>query len=199
MKKWFVMITMALSFLMVLGMAGCDKKEEDTGMTIDKLYAEGYSLNMSSLDGDVGTWKAYYIKDGDWSQSYLVEIPMSQDEFNELFNAETDEEQQKMICSMQDIKITNMKDQLPAEDEINKYVGKTLSEMEEEGYYVSGSTDGEDGNVLVDCTKEDEYVINVAFNEDMTWEQFNEDNVDYSKLTVKEARFAGFGEGYVAK
>lgn len=199
MKKFLNLFILTLSVLVVFGMVGCSKKEETTEMTIDKLYAEGYCVNMSSLSGDVGTWKAYYVKDGDWSSPYLVEIPMSQDQFNKLFEAETDEDQQKMICSMKDIKITDMKAQVPPKDKIDQYVGKTLSEVEEAGYFVSGSTEGEDGNVLVDCTKEDEYVIKVTFNESITWDEFESGNVDYSTLTVKEATFAGFGEGYVAK
>lgn len=191
MKRMIKLMTIMFSFIMILGMTACGKKEAASGITIKDIYDQGYRLNASSLSGDVGTWKAYYIKDGDWSKPYLVEVTMTQDECSEITDAD-DEKAEELLSAKKDVKITDVSDKVPAQDEIDKYVGKSLKELDDEGYYVCGSTEDEDGNAIVDCTKNGEYQLKIKLNEAITWSDFNEDNVDYSTLTVKEVEFAGF-------
>lgn len=205
MKKLVTVAALAVSTLMVFSMAGCSVNIETKNtptestetvapkdMTIDGLYDEGYRIQTSSLSDEDGTWKAYYVKDDNWSNPYLVEAPMTQEEVNEIYEAPFEEDAKELLSSKEDLTITNVSDQVPDKKEFDKYVGKKLSDLQAEGYEVSGYTDRDNDNVVVEFSKPGEYGIAVKLNEKMSFDDFGADNVDYSKLTVKDAEFAGF-------
>lgn len=191
MKNMWKLATLLTALFIILGIVGCSKQEEDSAMTVDALYEQGYTLDCSSY-ADQGPWKGYFVKDQNWEQPYLVEIPMTQEEVDEIYASASDEDTQKMICSKSDIKVTDMSDQVPAKDAFDKYIGKSLLDLEDDGYFVTGSVELEDGNVEVECSKTVEYRITLTFNEAVTFEQFDSGSVNHSDLTIKEIKFKGF-------
>lgn len=192
MKKMRTVMTLVLALLLVLSVVGCGKKEEAPEITIDQLYEQGYELNASGLAGDEGTWQAYYVKDGDWQTPYLVEIPMTQDEVSEIFEAETDEDAKAIICGKENITITDKSGDVPAEDTLNEYVGKSLADLEEDGFYEYSASEDEEGNVVVDYAKNGNIVIRLSLSEAMTFDEYYSEDVDHSQLIVETVTFAGF-------
>lgn len=199
MKKRIILATVALSTLVALGMAGCNKKEETekkttSDITIQQLYEKGYSFNTGTRNEDDGVWKAYFTKDNDWQHPYLVEIPLSNDEYDEMSEKIAAGEEEKAVCSQKDISITDKSDEVPDEDQFKEYVGKPLSKLVDDEYFVFGNQEDEDGNLVIECSKPGEYSLAVIVNEKISFDDFNNDLVDYNQLTVKEVKFAGFAE-----
>lgn len=192
MKKLLTMMTLALSFLLVFGLAGCGKKELQEEITINDLYQQGFYPTISSFSGEDTLWKAYYTKDGDWTKTYYVEIPMTEDQNNELYEIVSDEAYQELICAKENITITDASDKVPAADVYEKYVGKSLADLQADGYDYCGATEGQDGYVIGQFSKPGEYVFDFELNEPTTFDEFCADDVDFSALTVKTITFAGF-------
>lgn len=199
MKKFLTLMTMLLSLLMVFGLAGCSKKEEAAGLTLNDLYEQGFYPTTTSFsvsdDAKEGTWKGYYTKDGDWSKPYCVEISMTEEQNNELYEIVSDEEYQRLLCEKENIKIEDVSDKVPAADTYEKFIGKPVADLQAEGYELTGTLGAEDDSVILEFSKPGEYVYYIQLDQPVVYAQFDEANIDFATWndwTIKSIEFKGF-------
>ncbi len=198
-------ITKLLIILFVLiCLSACSKgKESSTKENNEKnnelatLYDNGYELTMTTLSDN--KWLALYQKDYSYKDAYKVEINMDKKTYDELMEIDTfDEEGNKryieILESLPDCTITSMNDQIPNNDEFDKYIGKTIQELENDGYIRNGYVYNDDGCVFdVEGPK---YCLDVQVDEVITFETMdNYSENDIRKLTIKKIDFKGFSFG----
>lgn len=205
MKHFTKLIGLLLSFVLVFSMVGCggaeDKNTEEKKVeitSIDQLLNEDYMYSTSGPAEDSNVWTGVYLKAEDYSAAYRVVINFTEDElaaYNALDFVEEDAEQKMLdiLKGAKDCTITDITDQIPTQDELDKeFVGKTIGELEETGFENSGQTNDEQGHVQF-FYDGPEYNVLVVPKEEI------EDIDDYSPndiraLEIGTAKFWGFSD-----
>jgi len=109
------------------------------------------------------------------------------DFFDEAYEEKFSQFMEKFVGKMT---AQDMKELIPSEEEMVKFVGKTLSEIEEMGYYQSSVADGDDGTItLVYADDTFEYAF---YFEGEIKDFFSLAEEDLAKLVVARAEFFGF-------
>lgn len=161
---------------------------------VASLYEQGYDVTQSSFMEN--KWVAIYEKDFSMNDAYKVELDMDQETFDKLFNLDTfDEEGQKqyreIIESLPGCVITSMNDLLPSEVEFDKYVGKTIMDLENDGYERTGYTYDDDGCIFF--LEGQKYALYVTVDEVITYETIDDySENDIRTLTIKSVECNGF-------
>ena len=127
---------------------------------------------------------------------YKVEISIDQNTYNKLFEIDTFEEAgakkfNEILTTIQDCKVTPMADKVPNKDDFSTYIGKTIQDLENDGYERSGYFFDEEGCVFF--ADGPDYSINVQVNEvitDVSIDDYSEN--DIRALTIKDIKFSNF-------
>ena len=189
MKK---IIKLLLALLTVLCLYACGGKQEKNELA--SLYEKGYETTMSSLTEE--KWYGLLQKDYSFEDIYKVEISIDQNTYNKLFEIDTFEEAgakkfNEILTTIQDCKVTPMADKVPNKDDFSIYIGKTIQDLENDGYERSGYFFDEEGCVFF--ADGPDYSINVQVNEvitDVSIDDYSEN--DIRALTIKDIKFSNF-------
>lgn len=189
MKK---IIKLLLTLLTVLCLCACGGKQEKNELA--SLYEKGYETTMSSLTEE--KWYGLLQKDYSFEDIYKVEISIDQNTYNKLFEIDTFEEAgakkfNEILTTIQDCKVTPMADKVPNKDDFSIYIGKTIQDLENDGYERSGYFFDEEGCVFF--ADGPDYSINVQVNEvitDVSIDDYSEN--DIRALTIKDIKFSNF-------
>ena len=181
-----------LTLLVLISLCACSSNKEKN--EIASLYDKGYDVTQTSYMDD--KWTAVYQKDFSMNDAYKVELSMDQATFDKLFEIDTFEEEgqkqfREIVEYLPDCTVTSLNDLLPAVDEFDKYIGKTIQDLENDGYERNGYTYNEEGCIFfLDGLK---YSINVQTNEFITYETIdNYSENDIRALTIKSIECTGF-------
>ncbi|MBQ0037440.1 MAG: hypothetical protein KBS74_02075 [Clostridiales bacterium] len=137
MKK---LVSVVLALLMIAALAGCgaEKTEENE---ITKLYSEGYQCTMSTATE--GSWKGVFQKEDSYDTLYMVMAAMSAEEY-EAYDAipyddeDADAQKEELLGKLSDVTVTDITDKIPTQEELDAYVGKTLGDLENDGFENTG-------------------------------------------------------------
>lgn len=150
MKK---LITMLLAALMLLSLAACGSKAEDTPADdasdrneITDLFDEGYICTLSSADET--QWKGVFQQEESYDKIYMVTADMTAEKYEEFCNIDFDDEDalHAILGSLQNVTVTDITDMVPSQAELDAYVGKTIGDLEADGFESTGwSGDPEEG------------------------------------------------------
>lgn len=135
MKK---MLSILLAVFMVAALAGCGA--EDAGNEITKLLDEGYQCTMSSATES--SWKGVFQKEDSYDTVYMVKAKMTAKEY-EAYNAvfgdeEHESETNALLGKLSDVTVTDITDKIPTQEELDSYIGKTLGDLENDGFENTG-------------------------------------------------------------
>lgn len=167
--KYFV--TLCLSFTLC-AVVGCSKQSSYKEYTsVIDLSNDDYSSTQSTWDPETNAFKSEYINDGHDS-FYFVEATMTESQYDELnnINIEAEDEDEinvqtaELLDSLDDLKITCQNDNIPDDDTFSQYIGKTLGELDENGY-CSFNTRVNDEGYYEFYRYNDEYVLLIQSDE----------------------------------
>lgn len=197
MKKIINLLLVLLTVSCLCACSNATTNSEDKPVEkneVASLYEQGYDVTQSSFMEN--KWVAIYEKDFSMNDAYKVELDMDQETFDKLFELDTfDEEGQKqyreIIESLPGCVITSMNDLLPSEDEFDKYVGKTILDLENDGYERTGYTYDDDGCIFF--LEGQKYALYVTVDEVITYETIDDySENDIRALTIKSVECNGF-------
>lgn len=181
-----------LALLMMFCICACSNEKEKNELT--SLYDQGYEPTHTSYQDN--KWFAIYQKDFSMENAYRVELEMDQETSDKLFEIDRFEEEgekqfREIVTTLDNCKITSMNDQLPGEGEFDKYIGKTIQDLENDGYERSGNTYAEEGCVFY--LDGPIYALEVTTNEVITFETMDDySENDIRALTIKQIKLSGF-------
>lgn len=143
MKK---LIAIALCLCLVLGLCACaggngetDPSEEQN--EIARILNEGYSLTTTQYSD--GKWSGLFLKEGSYDVVYRVDAAMSEElsaewDAIDFFDDDADVKRAEVLKKLTDVQVTDIASQLPSQSDLDAYVGKTIGDMEDEGFEQTG-------------------------------------------------------------
>lgn len=135
-----------LALVMVLALAACGSQPTAEN-EITELVAEGYTCMMTSYDET--QWRGIFMKEDSYDVVYKVTAAMTAKQYEKYSGIGWDDEkcEEKQLAVMgelTDVVITDIADMVPTQEELDAYAGKTLGDMEDDGFENTGWT-GEPG------------------------------------------------------
>lgn len=189
MKKSIVIF---LVFVTIFSMVACGNKEVGEANEIANLYAEGFTPTMWSMSDS--TWAGIFQKEMSYDQVYVVTLKVSKSENEKINDANMEDDSDKalknIISYIPEPIIEDITSQIPGEEEINSLVGKTLSEIEEMGYFSMGDFHSEGKHVYT--YDNSIYSVNLELDTDdiNDWNDISPNEL--LDLKVKAVEFSGF-------
>ncbi|MBR2789488.1 MAG: hypothetical protein IKD70_02555 [Eggerthellaceae bacterium] len=144
MKLMTLLAVVAISALMVLGLAACGKDKATVGDYLD----EGYELGISiSNEAD---WGAVLVKDGQYLKviSHMTKDQVAAFGALDVMDDDYDAQYAAVVRGLTVASATDLMPLIPSKQEMDSFVGKTLGTLEDAGYEVDGYSSWDD-NVCV--------------------------------------------------
>ena len=139
MKKLTAVI---LLLIMVLALAACGITKPAAKNEITDLLDQGYECRGWTADETM--WRGMFLKGDSYDEILKVTAPMTEkqyEEFNGYFDDEdADVKQMAFLGTLTGVEVTDISDMVPAQEELDAYVGKTLGDMEADGFENTGWT-----------------------------------------------------------
>lgn len=195
MKK-ILSIILALALVFTLCSCGTEKKEEPAATNeITELMADGYTIYMTSYDEN--RWNGVLAKYAENvpESFYKVKAQMTAEKYEEMSNIPWDAEDYDQLLSdflgtLEVISSEDINSMIPSQEELDQYIGKTLGDLEDEGFENSGNSNWEgvcefyyDGPV---------YSCTVGLKEGTIIENMDDYSVnDLKKLEIGSMNFTG--------
>lgn len=158
------------------------------------LFEQGYEVMQTTFSEN--KWQAIIQKDGSFLDAYKVSLDMNQETSDKLFELGTFEEEskkqyQEILENLPGCVITSLNDEIPSDEEFAKYIGKTIKDLEDDGYERNGYSYDEQGcTFFADGPK---YSVNIQTEEIITSETIDDySENDIRALTIKNVEFSGF-------
>lgn len=188
MKKLFAVL---MAVLMVTVFASCGQKTETpSGNEVTELLEQGYSF--SSLSADETQWKAVLQNEEAPGKLYYGKASFTS-ELYETYNAidlDDDEGLKAFVAGLDGVTLTDISDRIPAQEELDAYVGKTVGELEDAGFENTGNIN--DGGKVTFCFDGPVYCCNVTLTEDTVIEDLNDLSVnDIRALEIGGMEYTG--------
>lgn len=140
-------LCLIVCIILMASVVGCGKTTADTDNEVTKLYADGFTPSMSSVTDS--SLKILFQKDYSFDVVYKVEAMISEAQYEQYCLAsesdDSDAEIAEFLENLDNVVVSDITDIVPGQDKLNAYVGKTIGELENEGYENSGYS-GDDGD-----------------------------------------------------
>ena len=137
MKKLTAVI---LLLIMVLALAACGITKPAAKNEITDLLDQGYECRGWTADETM--WRGMFLKGDSYDEILKVTAPMTEkqyEEFNGYFDDEdADAKQMAFLGTLTGVEVTDISDMVPAQEELDAYVGKTLGDMEADSFENTG-------------------------------------------------------------
>ena len=196
MKK---LITMLWCLLTVLALAGCGGQE---GNELAALFEEGYEVTSTSFYET--SWTAILQKAGGWDSVYLANAAMTEQQSEDYMNINLEDEdyeaklakEKAFLGQLADVTVTDITDRVPSQETLDAFIGRTVGDLEAEGYGRSGyADDGKAGYVYL-FFDGPEYCLDVTPAEAVdSLDNYSEN--DLRGLTIAGVRFSGFSSQFL--
>lgn len=191
-KKYGIILFSLVTLLIMATACGKSAEQEDK-LDANELLERG--LICSFVSSDPESWKALIQTEGSYDEVYLAEAKIDEAKYDEYANISMEDEKaareavKAYVASLKDVKVTDFKDQIPAENTFDDYIGKTIADLESEGYENSGYTFGDEGaELFYDGPK---YCLSIQIEKsDENVEKMDEE--DFSPLHISSVTFTGF-------
>ena len=181
-----------LCLIMALALAGCGGQETAAGNEITALLDEGYTTCCTSC-GDT-SWAGIFQKGNSWDSVYRVTAAMTEAQSEAFMNIgyedDYEAEERQILGQLSDVTVTDITDKVPAQEELDAWVGRTMGDLEADGFARNGYMgDPETGY---------EFIFDgPVYSLDVTAAEAVDDLDNYSEndlrgLAIGSVRFAGF-------
>lgn len=195
MKNKKPIITILLSLLLLTCLCACSSNASNKEKNeVAPLFEQGYEMTQTTLIDY--TFKGLFMKDNDYNDAYKVICKMDEETYDKLLQCDTFEEDGlkqfvEIVTYLPDCTVTSMEHELPKDGELEEYIGKTVKDVENDGYERSGYYLDEEGCIFyADGPK---YSITIQAEEVIKPEEIdNYSENDLRQLTVKSIEFDGF-------
>lgn len=135
-----------LLFVLLLTLAACGITKPAAKNEITDLLDQGYECRGWTADETM--WRGMFQKGDSYDEILKVTLPMTAEQyekFNDLFEADDGEaKQMAYLETLTGVEVTDISDMVPTQEELDAYVGKTMGDMEADGFENTGWT-GEPG------------------------------------------------------
>lgn len=137
MKKLTAILLVLAAMLTLIACGATEAKNE-----ITDLLEQGYECR--GWTGDETSWRGLFMKGDSYDEILKVTIPMTAEQY-EKFNSYFDDEyaetkQMTYLQTLTGVEVADISDMAPTQADLDAYVGKTLGDMEDDGFYNSGWT-----------------------------------------------------------
>lgn len=135
-----------LALVMLSALTACGSKPAAEN-EITELVKEGYCFTTTTYDET--EWRGIFMKDDSYDVVYKVTADMTAKQY-EKYSAigwddeKAEEKQLAILGELTNVVVTDITDMIPTQAELDAYVGKTIGDMEDEGFENTGWT-GEPG------------------------------------------------------
>lgn len=202
MKKFFsILVAVALMFAFTAcGTSGTSGTIEKGDNAIAELYDNGYDCVMSSCTENV--WKGVFQKDGSFDEILLAVANMTDEEYKmydmiSFDNEDYEDQHIAIVTSVEDVEITDVTDKVPSQEELDEFVGKTISELEEAGFENMGYTGDEDG-VYTFFYEGPVYCVDVGLEDGVLIEDIDDYSAnDIRELVIGSMTFTGLSNKFL--
>lgn len=179
-----------LMIILILALVGCGTVE-DSENEISKLMKEGYSCMMSSASEDM--WKGIFYREGNYDTIYKVVADMSEKEYQAYNDADFNEEIiNGILFGLKNVTVTDISDIVPTQEEMNIYVGKTLGDLEKDGFENTGWLGEEETGINQFFYDGPVYYCKVTLADDVVVEDMDEYSAnDLRELEIGSVEFQG--------
>lgn len=143
MKKLSAVITAAV--VLVLFAACGEKAETAKENAVTELLDQGYA--MTSISADETVWKCLLQKEDNPDTVYVGKAPLTSEKYEKYAAIEFDDTEglRGFVAGLEDVTVTDLSDRIPTQEALDAYVGKTVGELEDDGFENSGNITTEDG------------------------------------------------------
>lgn len=132
-------VSIVLAIIMILAFAACGEKPEAAKNAMADLYEQGFELRAYSMNEE--KFAGMMQKEDSQDLIYKVSAPLTSELYEKIntINAEDDEEAAKnFYTALENLEVEEIQDLLPTQEELDQYIGKTLGDLEADGYEKSG-------------------------------------------------------------
>ena len=135
MKK---LISVLMSLIIILTLSGCGaEKTPPQQNLIMQLADEGYEYTMTSVTEEF--WKGLMEKDGQYLLVTAAMTPALYEDYNNIgFEDDYDKQMLAFLGALKDVTSEDITDRVPSQEELDRYIGMTMGELEKEGYEQTG-------------------------------------------------------------
>lgn len=190
-------LNVLLSLLLSICLVACSSNTTTASKEpneIASLLEQGYETVQTTLFDS--SWIALFMKDYDYHDAYKAVVKMDEATYDKIIQCDTFEEEglkqfYEIIEYLPDCTVTSMNDELPQDGELDQYIGKTVKDMEDDGYERSGYYLDEEGCIFyVEGYK---YSLTIQTEEIIKPEEMSYySDHDLGQLTIKSIEFNGF-------
>lgn len=202
MKKFTViMMAIVMTLAMTISMTSCGAEPANKGDNeIAKLIDEGWDSVMSSCTE--GVYKAVFTKDGSYDSVMHVEAKMSKEQYEayediDFADDDAEDRQMEIITSIADVTVTDITDKVPTQEEMDKYVGKKVKDLENDGFENSGNSSDPDTGVVTFYYDGPEYCVEIGFDKELKLDLDDLSTNDIRDLTIASVRMTALGSNFV--
>ena len=197
-------ITIALlALIMAFAFVACssgDATDTGTQNEIADLYAnEELTPGMTSCTE--GVWKGVFYTE-DYSEVKHVVATMTKEQRDayeaiDFADDDAEDQQQAIIFQIEDVTVTDITDEVPTQETLDTWVGKTCGDMEGAGFEQTGNTFVEDTPGSLELYYDGpDYCVAVGFDKKL---KLNIDDLspnDMRALVIKSVRMTALGSKY---
>ena len=160
MKRFATIVgVFACTALLALFALGCGKSQETT---VGELLDQGYESKITTYDES--QWRSLMTKDGTWLDVTAKMTAGSYDAITGLdfFDDNYETQLRELVSALPVSSSKDITSTLPSQSDLDKFVGKTIGELEDAGYELSGYwTYGNEGGIYVTNSK---FMLNASFD-----------------------------------
>lgn len=191
MKK---LVSVLMTLIIILAASGCGaEKTPPQQNLIMQLADEGYEYTMTSVTEE--SWKGLMENDGQYLLVTAAMTPALYEDYNNIgFEDDYDKQMLAFLGSLKDVTSEDITDRVPTQEELDRYIGMTMGELEEDGYEQTGYL-GDEG-VYSFFYDSDSYCLLIDPIEGTLIEDMDDWSVnDLRGLEIGGVTFLGFSGG----
>lgn len=206
MKKIFAVL---LSVSLLFTLACCGQKPEEptteeqttvaeapSGNDVTALMEEGYSITSAMADETV--WKGVLQNANAPEKLYFGTAPLTSELYTAYSAIEFDDAEgmKAFLAGLENVTLTDISDKIPSQEEMDQYVGRTLGELEDDGFENTGYSNDE--GAVIFSYDGPAYSCNVTPTEGTVIENMDDWSAnDLRELTIGKMEYTGISSALI--
>lgn len=188
MKKYIGILLAVIVTMFAFAACGAEAEKNE----IADLYEQGYTCTQSSATEEV--WKGVFTKEDSFDSVMLASATMTSELYEKYIELE-DTEYEDFITHLEGAEIKDITDVVPSEDELNKYVGKKIQVLVDEGFENTGNTNDEEAGIVTFFYDGPQYCVQLEVLSDEPLDFDDLSNNDIQQLVISKIELTGLGSG----